>query len=192
MAEGGHGLKYFSGDDCDHREYARWKQWVKNKMAVMDKLPKEARGSFVWTLLQGRALEIVEHLQEADYQKEGGDHVLFDLLDLRWPQKERTDEIGEHVSEVFLLKATEGETIRTWCARARECFDRCNRKTGVSFPEEARGWILLNCSGMTSEQRAVIRARTQGNLKFDAVGQAMRSCVPDFVARHIPGSSFPT
>ena len=38
-------------------------------MNVMDKLPKEARGSFVWTLLQGRALEIVEHLADTDYTR---------------------------------------------------------------------------------------------------------------------------
>ena len=181
MSETGHGFKYFSGDDCDHREYRRWKQWCLNKMAVMDKLPKEARGSFVWTLLQGRALEIVEHLKEEEYQKEGGDVVIFDLLDRRWPQKDRTDEIGEHVSEVFHLKAAEGETVRTWCARARECFDRCHRKTGVIFPDEARGWLLLNCSGMTAEQRADVLARTQGALKFDELAQAMRSCFPEFV-----------
>ena len=106
MAEAGHGYKYFAGDDCDHREYRRWKQWCLNKMAVMDKLPKEARGSFVWTLLQGRALETVEHLKDEEYQKEGGDLVIFELLDRRWPQKDRTDEIGEHVSDVFLLKAS--------------------------------------------------------------------------------------
>ena len=33
--------------------------------------------SFVWTLLQGRALEIVEHLADRDYQKADGDLVIF-------------------------------------------------------------------------------------------------------------------
>ena len=181
MAEIGASLKYFSGgDDVDHREYKRWKQWVINKMNVMEKLPKSARGSFVWTLLQGRALEVVEHLSDADYQKEGGDDVIFQLLDERWPQKERSDEMGEHISEIFGLKAKDGETVRQWCGRARECFDRCKRKTGVSFPDEARGWILLQCSGMNEEQRAVVLARTQGELKFDTMAQSMRSCYPDF------------
>lgn len=97
MAEFGSSLKYFSGDDCDYREYKRWKQWAINKMRVMEKLPKEARGSFIWTLLQGRALETVEHLTEAEYQKEGGETVIFDILDKRWPEKERTDEMGENI-----------------------------------------------------------------------------------------------
>ena len=182
MAEPSSGLRYFTGgsngEEVDYREYRRWKQWCVNKMLVMDKLPKAARGSFVWTLLQGRALEVVEHLKEEEYQKEGGDKVIFELLDKRWPEKDRSDEMGEHITEVFMLKSKEGEALRTWCARAREVFDMCHRKTGVSFPEEAKGWLLLNQSGMSDDQRAVVLARTVGDLKFDVLSQAMRSCFP--------------
>ena len=112
-------------------------------------------------------------LAESDYQKEGGEKVLFDLLDQRWPQKDKADEIGEHVSEVFLLKAKEGETVRTWCARAREVFDRCNRKTGVQFPSEARGWLVLNCGGC--------RRNSELSSWLASLDQAMRSCFPEFV-----------
>ena len=83
--------------------------------------------------------------------------------------------MGEHISEIFSTKAKEGETVRQWCGRARERFDRRKRKTGVSFPEEAQGWILLQCSGMTEEQRAVVLARTQADLKFDAMST---QCAP--------------
>ena len=179
--EGGHSMRYFSGDDGDHREYRRWKQWVQRKMLTMDKLSKEARGAFVFTLLQGRALEVVEHLKAEEYQKDGGDLVLFGLLDKRWPQKDRADELGEHVSEVFLLAAKDGESIRAWSSRAQEVFDRCKRKTEVSFPEEARGWITLHRSGLSEEQRAVVLARCGGSLKFDDVAQAMRSCYPEYI-----------
>ena len=68
-----------------------------------------------------------------------------------------------------------------WRGRAREYFDRCKRKIGITFPEEARGWILLQCSGMNEEQRAVVLARIQGELKFDTMSQSMRSYFPDFV-----------
>eukprot|EP00439_Symbiodinium_sp_Y106_P083856 s9_g24.t1 len=88
-----------------------------------------ARGAFVLTLLQVRALEVVEHLKAEEYQRDGGDLVLFGLLDKRWPQKDRADELGEHVSEVFLLTAKEGESIRAWSSRAQEVFVRCKRKT---------------------------------------------------------------
>ncbi|CAE7202177.1 TY5A [Symbiodinium sp. CCMP2592] len=165
--EGGPSMRYFSGDDGDHREYRRWKQWIQSKIPTMDDLPKEARGAFIFTLLQGRALEVVEHLKPEEYQKDGGDRVLLELLDKRWPQKDRMDELGEHVSEVFLLAARDGETIRNWSSRAQEVFDRCNRckrKTEVTFPEEA-----------------VVLARCGGSLKFDDVSQAMRSCYPEYV-----------
>ena len=181
MESGSGGLRSFSGEESDHREYRRWKLWVQNKMRMMDKLTEEAKGSFIWTLLSGRALEVVEHLREEDYQVKGGDKVLFDLLDRRWPELDRTDEIGENIAAVFALKAKEGESLRQWCARSRECFDRCARKTGVKFPEEARGWILLNCSGMSEGDRAVCLARAQGDLKFDTLSQAMRSCFPEYV-----------
>ncbi|CAE7029162.1 RE2 [Symbiodinium sp. CCMP2592] len=161
MGDQSHGLRYFDGaDSVDWREYRRWKLWCMNKFLVMDKLPKEARGSYVWTLLQGKALEMVEHLKESEYQKEGGEKVIFEILDKRWPERDRTDEMGENLTEVFTLRAREGELLRTWCARARECFDRCSRKTGVSFPEEAKGWIVLNHSGMN---------------------EAMRSCFPEYI-----------
>ena len=193
MAEIGASVKYFSGgDDVDFREYRRWKQWTINKMNVMDKLPKEARGSFVWTLLQGKALELVEHLKESDYQKEGGDKVLFDILDSRWPEMDRADEMGEHISEIFALRAKEGESLRQWCARARECFDRCARKTGVAFPEEAKGWLLLHCGGLNEEQRAVVLARAQGVLKAETIAQSMRSCFPDLlVPKRRPNAAMP-
>jgi hypothetical protein len=35
-------------------------------------------------------------------------------------------------------------------------FDRCQRKCNVSFPEGARGWIILRRSGLTEEQQAVV------------------------------------
>ena len=87
--DSGTSLRTFSGEDADHREYRRWKQWALNKMRTMDKLSEEARGSFIWTLLHGRALEVVEHLRESDYQVKGGDKVIFDLLDQRWPELDR-------------------------------------------------------------------------------------------------------
>ena len=147
--DSGNSLKYFSGEDVDYREYKRWKQWAQNKMLVMDRLPKTARGAFIWTLLQGKALEVVEHLITDQYQIEGGEQVIFDLLDKRWPQKDRTDETGETIGEIFAMKGRDAETLRQWAARAREAFDRCKRKCGVDFPEEVRGWVLLHCSGLT-------------------------------------------
>ena len=182
-ASGGDGpggaIRCFSGEDEDVKEYRRWKTWVQNKLLTLDKLPKNAKGSYIYTLLSGKALETVEHLKAEDYQKEGGEQTLWDLLDARFPQKDASDEMGEILGEVFSLKAKDNETLKAWIARATEIFDRCARRAQVSFPSEARGWILLHRAGLTIEQQAVILARAQGSLKRDEISTAMRSCYPD-------------
>ena len=175
----GGSIRCFSGEDEDVKEYRRWKTWVQNKLLTLDKLPKAARGSYIYTLLSGKALETVEHLKAEDYQKEGGEAVLWDLLDARFPQKEASDEMGEILGEVFALKAKDNEALKAWIARATEIFDRCARRAQVSFPSEARGWILLHRAGLTTEQQAVILARAQGSLKRDVISTAMRSCYPE-------------
>eukprot|EP00435_Cladocopium_sp_Y103_P031712 s1210_g8.t1 len=121
----------------------------------MDKLSEASRGAYIMTLLTGKAYESVEHLEPADYQKKDGDKVIWTILDGRFPKLETVDELGEILTEVFALRGREGETMKQWTARASELFDRLNRKTGVAFPEEARGWILLNRAMLTDEQRAV-------------------------------------
>ncbi|CAE7383642.1 GIP [Symbiodinium microadriaticum] len=102
--------------------------WCTNKFLVMDKLPKEARGSFVWPLLPGQVLKMVEHLRESEYRKEGGEKDIFVILDKRWLERDRTDEMGED---------------RTFLSRGGE--------------------------------RTAVLARTGGDLKHNALTQAMRS-----------------
>lgn len=77
-------------------------------------MPKEARGAYVYTLLSGRALDCIEHLEPSEYQKEGGETVIFQLLDARFPQKESSDEMSETLTSVFGLRALEGETLKVW------------------------------------------------------------------------------
>lgn len=136
-------VRTFSGETEDGLEYKRWKTWVQNKLMTLHKLPEAARGAYVYTLLSGKALDAVEHLDPADYQKAGGDALIWKTLDSRFPQKEKVDELGEILGEVFGLRVKEGESMKVWSARSQEVFDRCQRKTGVKFPEQARGWITL-------------------------------------------------
>ena len=173
--------KGFSGENEDGREYKRWKTWVKNKFLTLDKLPEASRGAYIYTLLSGKALEAVEHLEPESYQKKEGDALLWSLLDKRFPQQEVVDELGEILGEVFGLKSHEGENMKQWTARASELFDRCHRKTGVQFPDEARGWLLLHRAGLSEEQKAVVIARARGDLKRESVSAALRSCYPDLV-----------
>ena len=155
--DGGAGpLRFFSGESEDSQEYKRWKVWVMNKLLTLDKLPKTAKGAYVYTSLAGKALECVEHLDPSEYQKEGGDSILLAPLDQRFPQKDTTDEMGETLGLIFGLRPNDGESMKSWVARATELFDRCERKTQVKFPEEARGWILLHRTTLSEEQKAVV------------------------------------
>lgn len=79
------------------------------------------------------------------------------------------------------IKVQEGESLHQWYARGAEYFDSYYRKNDVKFPDEAKGWIFLNCGGLTAEQRAAILARAQGDLRFDEISRSMRFCFPDFV-----------
>ncbi|CAK9033038.1 unnamed protein product [Durusdinium trenchii] len=175
------GLRFFSGDSEDGREYKRWKQWVKNKLLTLDKLAEGSRGAYIYTLLSGKALEAVEHLDPESYQKKGGDDALWAILDKRFPQQETVDELGEILTEIFGLRSHEGESMRQWTARASELMDKCHRKTGVSFPDEARGWLLLHRAALSEEQKAVVIARARGDLKRESIASALRSCYPELV-----------
>ena len=88
-------LRYFSGDAEDAKEYKRWKVWCQNKLLTLDKLPESSHGAWIYTLLSGKALEAVEHLDPEVYQKKDGDKALWKYLDQRFPQKDDVDELGE-------------------------------------------------------------------------------------------------
>ena len=176
------GVRVFSGEDEDGKEYRRWKVWVTNKLLTLaEKIPKDARGAYVYTMLSGRALEAVEHLEPTEYRCPDGEAKIFQLLDVRFPTKDSADELSENMTKIFELKANEGESLKMWISRAGEAFELLKRKTNVSFPEEARGWMILNRSGLTAEQRAVVLARSLGRLTREEIGKAMRSCYPDYV-----------
>ena len=96
--------KVFTGDSEDALEYKRGKTWVLNKLLTLDsKVPEKARGACVYTLLGGRALDCIEHLEPSEYQVAGGEKVILDILDQRFPQKDKSDEMSETLTSVFGL-----------------------------------------------------------------------------------------
>ena len=54
--------KRFSGESLDPREYRRWRLWVEAKMASQKDLTPNNRGPYVFCLLDGVAMQAVEHL----------------------------------------------------------------------------------------------------------------------------------
>ena len=184
MASDERGLKRFSGDDADDagKQLRKWRNWAEAKMVTMRDLSDKQKGPWIYTLLDGRALESVEHLDLTDLMKEDGASTIWRLLAERFPEKESEDQMGEALGEVFSLCAKDGETMQQWSSRVHDVFQKCVRKAKVEFPSPAKGWITLNCAGLSEEQKAIVKAKTQGKLELDVVTAALRSCFPQYRA----------
>eukprot|EP00435_Cladocopium_sp_Y103_P072571 s637_g40.t1 len=118
------------------------------------------------------AWDACEHLsleQLADETE--GEALLWKTLQDRFPEKEQHDMMGEILGEVFALGALDQETTK-----------QCERRAQVKLPSQARGWITLNCTGLSEQEKAIVKAKTQGNLEFDAISAALRSCFPQYRA----------
>ena len=177
------GFKRFSGEGDDSgKALKRWRQWCLAKMATVKDLNAKQRGPWVYTLLDGAAWEAVEHLTLEDLSAEDGEKRLWKILGERFPEKEAHDLMGEALGEVFGLAARDQESSKDWASRVRDTFDKCRRRASVDFPPEAQGWICLNCAGFTEEQKAIIKAKTQGSLTYEDVSAAIRSCFPSYKA----------
>ena len=181
-SDGYGGQRRFSGETLDPQEYRRWRLWALAKMAATKDMSATQRGPFVFCLLDGLALETVEHLTLDKMREKKGDRHIWQCLDERFPDKLAHDHMAERLKEIFELHAQDGETIVAWCSRVQEAFAKCRRKVQVDFPAEARGWVCLNASGLSADQRAIVTAKTQGDLKMENIMPAMRSCFPDFKA----------
>ena len=54
---------------------------------------EDPRGPWLFTLLDGKALEACEHVTLEDMQKEDGEKAIWDLLTARFPEKEAHDQM---------------------------------------------------------------------------------------------------
>ena len=80
-AEGG--FNRFSGAGANGRDLKRWKTWCLSRMITMTTLTEEARGPSVYTMLDGDALTTAEHLEFAEFAVDGGETLIFSILEAR-------------------------------------------------------------------------------------------------------------
>ena len=177
-------IKRFNGEDEDPgKQLRKWQTWARAKMMTIKDLAKSQRAPWLLTLLDGKAWDACEHLTlEQLAVEEEGEKLLWKTLQERFPEKEQHDMMGEILGEVFALAAADQETTKQWTARVKETFEKCERRAQVPFPSQARGWIALHCAGLSEQEKAIVKAKTQGNLDFDAVAAALRSCFPMYKA----------
>ena len=85
--------------------------WAKAKMIATKDLTKAQKGPFVYCLLDGTALEAVEHLTLDELSADNGDEAIWTARDARFPDKlqhDHMDHMAESFKEVFQLSAREG------------------------------------------------------------------------------------
>ena len=83
------GLKRFNGEDDDAgKQLRRWRAWAQAKMMTMKDLQEKQKGPWIYTLLDGKAWDAVEHVTLEDLAKEDGHIQLWKLLELRFPERE--------------------------------------------------------------------------------------------------------
>jgi hypothetical protein len=97
-------------------------------------------------LLTSKALEAVEHLDLSVYQCADGERAIFKILDKRFPEKDSSDELAEVLNDIFSMRVKDCESLGQCVSRATEMFEKCERKSGRKFPEEARGYMVLKWS----------------------------------------------
>jgi len=74
-------IRYFSGDgnQNDHQELKKFIKWARASRSCK-KLEDAQAGPYLYTLLQGSALEAVDHLEYEQLEKDDGFEVLLDIL----------------------------------------------------------------------------------------------------------------
>jgi hypothetical protein len=155
MTENGQGfsgaVKRFSGKGVDAAEdYRRWRRWSRAYLVTQRArgLTPESVGSLLYTLLDDIALKSVDGIDFDNLEETGGEHLLYDLLDERFPEQEAHDKIGAALDSVFALHIDKGEKMAEFTGRCKEVFDVAERE-GIPFPSVAKGYMVLRGARLT-------------------------------------------
>ena len=82
--------------DRDQREHRRWKRWSGAHLNVQKAkgVPEEALGSLLFTLLDGATLRAFGSVPMDRIEAVGGQQVVYEILDDRFPEGASHDRIG--------------------------------------------------------------------------------------------------
>ena len=124
-------------------------------------------------MLDGDALTAVEHLEFAEFAVDGGDEMIFNILEARYLDKDPIDRAGKALFDVFEVSAREGERLSEWSARAQSVLLACHRDAGIAL---TCVYIAAGCR-MISGQWCWV---TGGKYEFASTAPALRSCFPGY------------
>eukprot|EP00959_Pyramimonas_sp_CCMP1952_P344119 7207592-Pyramimonas_sp.AAC.1 len=69
----------------------------------------------LFTLLDDVAARTLEVVDMDDLEQEGGEQVIFETLDSRFPDVAAHDRLGEALKEVFTIRLARGESMAAYC-----------------------------------------------------------------------------
>ena len=171
-------VKRFSGDGADpQKEYKRWKRWSRAYLTVQRAkgTPEAAMGSLLFTLLDGSALRAFDATNMDDLEVEGGQDVVYQVLDDRYPEESSHDRLGEILDAIFDLKVERGESTAVY--------------TGwLSVRRRLRVWSFRTlpglsgaevCSPTFGQEGLIVLAAARGSYNENDISAALRTTFPD-------------
>ena len=85
-------------------------------------MKSEAVGPMLYTLLDGDASDSLDHIDIDQLAVDGGEVLLFEALEARYPEKETADRVGETLDAAFGLRIEKGEASSSFVGRAKTVF----------------------------------------------------------------------
>ena len=174
-------VKRFSGEGADpQKEYKRWKRWSRAYLTVQKAkgTPDAALGSLLFTLLDGAALRAFDSTNMDDLEVDGGQDVVYQVLDDRYPEESTHDRLGEILDAIFDLRVERGESTAVYTGKARAAFSAAEAE-GVKFPDTARGYLVLRFAKLPPEKKAIVLAAARGSYNENDIAAALRTTFPD-------------
>ena len=174
-------VKRFSGEGPEpQKEYKRWNRWSRAYLVVQKAkgVDEKALGAMLFTLLDGTALRAFDATNMDDLEQAGGQDVIYQVLDERFPEEAIHDRLGEVLDGIFDLKVEKNETTSAYTGKARAAFSAAEAE-GVRLPSVARGYLLLRFSRLPAEKKAVVMAAARQSYEESDVAAALRTTYPD-------------
>ena len=117
----------------------------------------------LFALLDGLAQAMFDDMDvDGDLAAEGGEQLIFQRLDQRYPDSEPADRLAEALDAIYDLKWESNKTATNYVGRTLQVFARAQQE-GVTYPEKAQGHALLRGARLEPTDRAVVVAAAQGS-----------------------------
>lgn len=174
-------VKRFAGEGSNPpRDYKQWKRWARAYLKVQASrgMKEDAFGSVLYTLLDGAALRAFDAVDMNDIEQDGGQDVVFQVLDERYPEEASHDRLGEVLDAIFDLRIEKNETTATFTGKVKSAFSAAEAE-GIRFPSVARGYMVLRFARLSAEKKAVVLAASRRSYEEADVMAALRTTYPD-------------